>query len=237
MYAEGFVRIKIWGSGVERFLVVCSHQKILLWDIEAQGKYIFLNMKLKDFMNCRKIAKKTGIRAVVVKRYGLPFFMPKIIRRSGMVVGLFVFLAVWFMNTNMLLHINLEGNHSISEDVFKDFLEEQNVTIGMWKKDISLELLEKEIRKKFDLVTWTSAKLDGTVLTIYMKENDKIILQEESRKWKLFLRESYFLPKCCCISLPANSNSSRNSRADMRRTPVRKELSCTRESELATRTA
>jgi similar to stage IV sporulation protein len=82
----------------------------------------------------------------------------------------------------MLLHINLEGNHSISEDVFRDFLEEQNVTIGMWKKDISLELLEKEIRKKFDLVTWTSAKLDGTVLTIYMKENDKIILQEENKK-------------------------------------------------------
>ena len=175
MYADGYVRIKIWGSGVERFLVMCSRKKMLLWDMEAQGKYVFANMKLKDFMNCRKLARKAGIRAVVVERHGLPFFMPKLVRRSFMIVGFVLFLLVWFVSTNMLLHIRLEGNYSISEDVFKDFLKEQGVYVGMWKKDIPLEELEKEIRKEFDLVTWTSGKLDGTVLIISMKENEKLV--------------------------------------------------------------
>ena len=181
MYADGYVRIKIWGSGVERFLVMCSRKKMSLWDIEAQGKFIFVNMKLKDFMNCRKLARKAGIRAVVVERHGLPFFMPKLVRRSFMIVGFVLFLLVWFVSTNMLLHISLEGNYSISEDVFKDFLKEQGVYVGMWKKDIPLEELEKEIRKEFDLVTWTSGKLDGTVLIISMKENEKLVPKESEK--------------------------------------------------------
>ena len=181
MYADGYVRIKIWGSGVERFLVMCSRKKMSLWDIEAQGKFIFVNMKLKDFMNCRKLARKAGIRAVVVERHGLPFFMPKLVRRSFMIVGFVLFLLVWFVSTNMLLHIRLEGNYSISEDVFKDFLKEQGVYVGMWKKDIPLEELEKEIRKEFDLVTWTSGKLDGTVLIISMKENEKLVAEENEK--------------------------------------------------------
>ncbi|MBR3807315.1 MAG: sporulation protein YqfD [Lachnospiraceae bacterium] len=181
MYADGYVRIKIWGSGVERFLVMCSRKKMSLWDIEAQGKFIFVNMRLKDFFNCRKLARKAGIRAVVVERHGLPFFMPKLVRRSFMIVGFVLFLLVWFVSTNMLLHIRLEGNYSISEDVFKDFLKEQGVYVGMWKKDIPLEELEKEIRKEFDLVTWTSGKLDGTVLIISMKENEKLVPQEKEK--------------------------------------------------------
>ena len=181
MYADGYVRIKIWGSGVERFLVMCSRKKMSLWDIEAQGKFIFVNMRLKDFFNCRKLARKAGIRAVVVERHGLPFFMPKLVRRSFMIVGFVLFLLVWFVSTNMLLHIRLEGNYSISEDVFKDFLKEQGVYVGMWKKDIPLEELEKEIRKEFDLVTWTSGKLDGTVLIISMKENEKLVAEENEK--------------------------------------------------------
>ena len=181
MYADGYVRIKIWGSGVERFLVMCARKKMSLWNIEAQGKFVFVNMKLKDFMNCRKLARKAGIRAVVVERHGLPFFMPKLVRRSFMIVGFVLFLLVWFVSTNMLLHIRLEGNYSISEDVFKDFLKEQGVYVGMWKKDIPLEELEKEIRKEFDLVTWTSGKLDGTVLIISIKENEKLVAEENEK--------------------------------------------------------
>lgn len=178
MYADGYVRIKIWGSSAERFIVLCSRKQMLLWDIEAQGKYVFANMRLKDFYNCRKIARKAGIRAVVVERHGLPFLMPKIIKRSFVMVGFFLFLGLWLVSTNMLLHVKIEGNYSISDDVFMDFLDSQGIHIGMWKKDIPLEELEKEIRKEFDLVTWTSGKMDGTVLIIDIKENEKPLFQE-----------------------------------------------------------
>ena len=138
-----------------------------------------LKQRLKDFYDCRKMARKAGVRAVVVERHGLPFLLPKIRKRSFLVLGSIFLMALWLVSANLLLHIKIEGNYSISEDVMMDFLEEQGIYIGMWKKNIELEELEKEIRKKFDLVTWTSGKLDGTVLTINIKENEKLF-QEES---------------------------------------------------------
>jgi len=180
MLANGYVRLKLWGNGVERFMVLCAHKQMPLWDIEAQGKYVYANMRLEDFYNCRKSARKAGIRAVVVERHGLPFFLSGMWKRSFWVVGFLIFLCIWLVSTNMLLHINVEGNHSISDDIFMDFLQDEGIFIGMWKKDIPLEELEKNIRKKFDLITWTSGKLDGTVLTISIKENEKLIKVTEA---------------------------------------------------------
>ncbi len=181
MYADGYVRIKIWGGSAERFIVLSSRKQIFIWDIEARGKYVFANMRLRDFYQCKKIAKKAGIRAVVVERHGLPFLMPKIWKRSFFVAGFGIFVGLWLVSTNMLLHIRLQGNYSISENVFMDFLQEQGIHVGMWKKDIPLEELEKEIRKEFDLITWTSGKLDGTVLIIDIKENEKIMEEKEGQ--------------------------------------------------------
>lgn len=178
MSIGGYVRIKIWGGSAERFLVLCAKNQMLLWDIQADGKYIFSNMRLNDFYQCKKMARKAGIRAVVTQRHGLPFVMPKIRKRSFFFVGFCLFVALWLISTKMLLHIELHGNYSISEDVFMDFLEQEGIHIGMWKKDIPLEALEKRIRQEYDIITWTSGKIDGTVLIIDIKENEKYALQQ-----------------------------------------------------------
>lgn len=174
-----YVRLKLWGNGMERFLVLCTRKKMPLWDIEAQGKYIFTNMRLKDFYNCRQLARKAGVRAVVVERHGLPFVLGKIKRRSLLIAGFLVFVIGWIITANMLLHIQVKGNYSITEDVLQDFLEEQGIYVGMWKKNIRLEQLEKAIRERFEQVTWTSGKFDGTVLIIDLKEYDKPITYKQ----------------------------------------------------------
>ncbi len=179
---QGYVRIKIWGSAPERFIVLCSHKSIPLWDVEARGKYVYMNMGLQDFYRCRKLTRKAGIRAVVTERHGLPFLMRKIYKRSFWAAGFILFLAGWLISTNMLLHIELRGNYSISEDVFMDFLRTEGIYIGMWKKDIPIESLEKSIRKQFEAVTWTSGKLNGTVLIIDIKEYDKPIISAQTQE-------------------------------------------------------
>ena len=179
VYAKGFVRVKLWGNGVERFFNLCAHKKLYLWEIESQNKYIYASIRLKDFYQCKKLARKAGVRAVVVERHGLPFFVPKIFKRSFFVVGIVLFLAATFISTNMLLHIKINGNCTITDDVFMDFLKEQNIRYGMWIKKIPLEDLEKKIRKEFDVITWSSGKLDGTILVIDVKENEKPELKIE----------------------------------------------------------
>lgn len=173
MILKGFVRVKLWGNGVERFFGLCAHKNIYLWEMQVQNKYIYVNMRLNDFYQCKKLARKAGVRAVVVERHGLPFFIPKIFKRSFFIVGIFFFFLCVFISSNMLLHININGNYSITDDVFMEFLKEQHINYGMWLKNIPLEELEKKIRNEFDVITWASGKIDGTALVIDLKENEK----------------------------------------------------------------
>ena len=81
--------------------------------------------------------------------------------------------------------IEVNGNYYVTTDVFQDFLKENEIQTGMKKKNVDIEKLEEAIRTHFDIVTWTSAQIDGTRLLIQVKENDLIIAEKgETKKWK-----------------------------------------------------
>ncbi|MFI3237113.1 MAG: sporulation protein YqfD [Lachnospiraceae bacterium] len=170
---QGFVRVKVSGDYVERFLALCVNRGFLLWEMEATDGYTCVNMLVEDFKACKDFVRKTGVKVAVVKRTGLPFFMSLLWKRSVFVVGAIAFIVSIYISSRVLWHIELNGNYSISSDMFYTFLEEQGVYKGMWISTLDIEELEKEIRKEFDLVTWTSGKMDGTILMLDIKENEK----------------------------------------------------------------
>ena len=75
--------------------------------------------------------------------------------------------------------IQLTGNFYITEDVFMDFLTENGIVHGMKKSKVPVEELEKAIRNRFPIVTWTSVKVDGSKLFIQIKENE--LLKEKDQ--------------------------------------------------------
>lgn len=178
-YIRGYLRIRVWGFSPERFMNLCSNKGILLWDIVREGESYYMYISLKGFWELRPIAKKTGTRVAVLNRYGLPFSLPGLMKRKVFVLGLFLAVAFWILSSFYIWDIEITGNYQITEDVFQDFLEQNQVSIGMKRQDLDIEELEKQIRRSFPQVTWASARLDGTKLLIDIKENDApIIIQE-----------------------------------------------------------
>ncbi len=80
------------------------------------------------------------------------------------------------------LFIELAGNYQITQDAFDDFLEQENITVGLKKSELDIEELEKEIRRAFPQVTWTCAMLSGTRLRIEIKENDVPMPEEQAQQ-------------------------------------------------------
>lgn len=171
-YMRGYVVIRVWGYSPERFMNLCSNHGILLWDIENHGEYYHMCVSLNGFFRLKACLKKTKTRVAIEKRCGLPFFIPKVKKRkifgTGF-IGCILFLAVM---SRFLWAVDIQGNYSVTDDVFMDFLLENGVRCGMPKHRIAIEELETKIREEFDIVTWTSARIDGTKLTIQVKEND-----------------------------------------------------------------
>ncbi len=171
-YMKGYVSIKVWGYSTERFLNLCGNHDILVWDIENHGDYYTMKVSVKGFFALKALLKKTGTRASVLERYGLPFFVPRIKRRKIFVIGLVVCLLFWMLTTRFIWDIKITGNYSLTEDILMDYLNEQNVHTAMKKSDLQIEELERNLREEYDIITWASLKVDGTTLIIQIRENE-----------------------------------------------------------------
>ncbi len=181
-YIRGYLRIRVSGFSPERFMNLCSNKGILLSNIVREGEVYYMSITLKGFWALRPIVRKTGTRVVILERYGLPFFLPKLLKRKVFVGGLLVAVAFWMWSSLFIWNIEIAGNYRITGDVFGSFLKANSVVIGMKKSELDIEALEKEIRRQFPEITWASAKLEGTKLQIDIKENDAPILPRQSEK-------------------------------------------------------
>ncbi len=183
-YLKGYLSIKVFGFSPERFMNLCSNHNIFLWDIENHGDYYTMKISLKGFYLLRGIARKTGTRVVVTRRYGLPFLSVKMWKRRIFLLGLVGSIAFWIWMSRFIWAVEVQGNYYVTTDVFQDFLAGSGFEAGMKKSDVEIETLEKAIRNEFDIVTWTSARIDGTRLLIQVRENDLISVDEKEEAWE-----------------------------------------------------
>ena len=171
-YIRGYVTIRVWGYSTERLLNLCGNHDILVWDIADHGDYTTMNISVKGFFALKPLLKKTGTRASILKKYGLPFFVSKMSRRKIFVLGLIGCMTFWILTSGYIWNIKIEGNYVLTEDVLMDYLEEQGVHVSMKKNRLNIEELEEHLREDYDVITWTSVQLEGTTLLISIKENE-----------------------------------------------------------------
>lgn len=183
-YIRGYVVIKVWGYSVERLLNLCGNHDILVWDIEDHGDYHTMRISIEGFFALKPLLKKTGTRVAILHRYGLPFFMSKMLARKIFVAGLLCCILFWSLTSRFIWDIRIEGNYALTEDVLLDYLEERGIHTAMKKSELEIEPLEQALREDYDLITWTSARLKGTTLIIHIKENDMPVYETEASKEK-----------------------------------------------------
>ena len=127
-YLKGYVKIKIWGFAPERFLNLCSRRNIMLWEIQKEKDTYLLYISLSGFWSLREIARKTKTRVVILKRYGLPFFLSKIRERSIFLTGAFFAFLAWFLSGLFIWNIQVEGNYKITDNQIRKYLKTQGIS-------------------------------------------------------------------------------------------------------------
>ncbi|MGL5260100.1 MAG: sporulation protein YqfD [Lachnospiraceae bacterium] len=171
----GYLEIEVSGYSPKRFINLCANNQILLWDIFNTHTSYQMKILLRDFWKIKKLVKKTSVKVVISNRYGLPFFMKKSKMRVFFYAGIPICIFVLFILAQFLWAMEFEGNYSISDDTIEDFLLEEEIYIGIYRKKINVEDLEKKLREKFSNITWVSATINGTKLYVRIKEEDVTI--------------------------------------------------------------
>lgn len=172
-YIKGYLTIRLYGDYVERFLNMCRMHDIFLWDIKKEEKDFYCSISAIDYFDTVPLLKKTGTRASVIKKNGIPFYVPFMKKRVLFFISLFLCLGMLYVVTDYIWAIEFVGNIQISNEELGDFLDEERVYYGMKKETLDCEEMEKRLRESFPNITWTSIYFEGTKLYVEVKENEK----------------------------------------------------------------
>ena len=182
-YILGNVRITVEGYYIERFINICTTNKILIWNLKREkGVKLHLNIGIQDFYRAIKVAKKLKCKVKIEKKRGIPFLLNKYRKRKAFLVSLVIIIIALYVSSNYVwnIEIHIEENYQL-ENIEQD-LQEAGLEIGTLKNKINTQEIVNKIRLKRDDISWIGISLEGTnaiVKAVKVKEAPEIIDEKD----------------------------------------------------------
>ncbi|KHF41886.1 sporulation protein YqfD [Halalkalibacter okhensis] len=181
-HLHGYVRVRIDGDYPERFLNRCIEEEISIWQIKKIGdKRMVCYMDVDDAKRIRPILKMTNCRVSFIQRNGLPFFIRRLMVRSGFVAGLVGFLAIMFVLSNMVWGVEIKGASPQVEHELRQVVTEMGIKRGAFQFSLpSVELIQRDVTELVQGATWVGVRQKGTTFEFEVVEQQ---LPEEAERY------------------------------------------------------
>lgn len=170
-YLKGYVKIRLESPMPERFLDICVHNRITLWNLKNHQLYYEMELLLSDYFRLAKLRRKTFSRIHLLERHGLPFLLRNIRRQKALLAGIAICTAFLYGCSLFLWDIQVEGNLRHSQESILRVLDQEGIRAGILKRGVNCSEIADSVREAYPDVVWVSAKLQGTCLNIELREN------------------------------------------------------------------
>ena len=162
-YIFGYVRVSIEGYYIERFINICTINKLLIWNLKRdKGTKLYLNIGIEDFYKAVKISKKLKCKIKIIRKNGIPFVINKYKKRK-VFLGTLVFIILLIgISTNFIWNISIvvDGSEQL-ENIENDILE-AGIKVGMKKSEVNIQETINKIRFKRNDISWMGIEIKGT---------------------------------------------------------------------------
>ena len=82
-YLLGYLRVSVEGYYIERFINICKNNKITVWNLKRDKDiHLYLNVRIREFKELCKIARKTRCKIKIKDKKGVPFIVHKYKKRK-----------------------------------------------------------------------------------------------------------------------------------------------------------
>lgn len=181
---KGYIKVRVRGSQVERFVNLCRNRGMQLWDIywDREMGCFYFRIGLGDFYSLRPIARKCRVRVVVLERFGMPFVLAAMRKRGSFWLGVCACSCLVILLSSRIWGISIEGESYHTKDSILSFFDEIGVYGGMAAKDLHCSQIEKQLRKKYKDIGWASVEQRGSKIFLRIKE--VILVEKEKKKEK-----------------------------------------------------
>lgn len=181
-YITGYLRIEITGYYIERFINLCSSNKIATWNLKkGKDANVFLNIQKDNLKEAIKIGRKTKCKVKIKSKKGIPFLLHKYRKRKIFLICLLMILAIIGISSLFVWNIDVkEENGETVENIYQD-LEEAGLKIGELKSNVNSKEIINKIRLKRNDIAWIGIEEKGTniIVKIVKSSQKPEIINEE----------------------------------------------------------
>lgn len=169
-YIFGYLQVEVKGFAPERFMNLIIHNDIVVWNVDTiENGYVFFTGR-KNLLKMKPLLQKTNVKLKILDKKGMPYLLKKNKRRVFFVFGFFLCAFSVYIMSLFVWEIKVSGvKQLVSQTVLKD-IETNYVKLGTLKKEVDCDILERELMKKYDEISWINCSLNGTTLKVSLEE-------------------------------------------------------------------
>ena len=182
-YMLGYLRISVEGYYIERFINICTMNKILIWNLKREKNVkLHLNIGVQDFYRAINVAKKLQCKVKIEKKRGIPFIINKYKKRKIFLISLIIIFVTLLISSNYIWNVEVQIEDNSKLENIEEDIKNAGLKNGMKKSQVNTEEIINKIRYKRNDISWIGINLDGTnaiVKIVKAKETPKLIDEKE----------------------------------------------------------
>jgi similar to stage IV sporulation protein len=170
-YKKGIITMEIGSLMPEKFINLLWKNGIVVKNIKKINiTTVVLQVKLSDYSEISKAAKRTGTRIKIIGRSGLSFFIMKLKNRSALLIGVILFGSIIYYLSTFVWNIDINTERYISPYELRNQIKGFGVIPGLRKKNIDIYELENKLTKSNDEIMWVKVRIEGVKLVVNVIE-------------------------------------------------------------------
>ena len=177
-WLRGYVVCRTEDGSIERFMNMCRHHNIQMWNIRRE-EAVYFHIYAGEYKKLVPLAGKTRVRPHLLRKKGLPFLWIGMKRNWTFYSGFLLFLALLQFLSSFVWEITYNGQSAYSRETLEKTVEEMQVYPGMKRSRLDCDAIEKKLREIYPDISWVSAEEMGSVLKISIKEGKKTVVHEK----------------------------------------------------------
>ena len=166
----GYVSFSASGGFSERFVNLCTHNRIPLWNMKKVGNVLYGETTVEGYKAIRRPAYRSGVKLKLESKRGLPFFLNKNSARKGIVIGFLLSMLIVFLLSTTVWSISVEGNKSLTEEKVLEVFSQLGVKRGVFAKSIRASDVAEKAEKLLPELLWASVNVKGSRVEIVVCE-------------------------------------------------------------------
>ena len=178
---KGIMKISVEGFFIERFINLCLQEDLEIWDIERiHDGVIYVKFFYTNYDKICEIANITKCKIEIKEKNGVPFLINRYKHRKIFAALIAVVTTIITITNMFIWEVKIIGDFSIPIEEVKELLEEENIKVGVFKKDINIESAKLNIILKRDDIAWIGINKKGNKVIVEIVP--KVLAEEDLYK-------------------------------------------------------